>query len=232
MPLPAFPPQVPYQNHNDIVHTADHLRFEEGHPIFHPAGDGLLDLTPLASCHGHTSLLTHPLTDDSLTNRPLHQSPEASCPTPPNMSSFKVGGFRPIGQTRSAVRWVFPGDDDDRKDPEGRHTSPLLIPASHYRPPVPAPLIQNGQASFSSGDALHRSPYEPVPRSPYSTLGQHESTCYHDERRFLSHNRHEYPPPRDHDDARARRHDFSHVHGSEMTRPSRQGYFWQGLRGA
>ncbi len=260
MPPPALPPQVSYQNHNDITHTADYPRTEEGPPISHPSRDALIESPPHASRHGHTSPSTHPFTDDIQTNRPLHQSPESLHPPPPNMSTFKVGGFKPIGQASSAVRRFFPGDDDDREDPEKRHTSPLLIPGPHYRPPVPAPLIQNGQASFSSGEAFHRSHYDPAPRSPYSTSGrplgnspvppasypghdekfhershdyahhyehgpghhhgQHESTYYHDERHFLRHNGHEYPPPHDHDDARAHERDFSHAREPEMTRPN------------
>ncbi len=260
--LPALPPQVPYQNHNDLTHTADYPRSEEGPPISHPTRDALLEPAPYASRHGHTPPSTNPLTDDIQTNRPLHQSPESLRPPPPNMSSFKVAGFKPIGQTSSAVRQFFPGDDDDREDAEKRHPSPLLIPGPHYRPPVPAPLIQNGQAPFSSGEAFHRSHYDPASRSPYSTSGrplgnspvpsasysghdetfherppihdyahhygheqgrhhsQHESTYYHDERNFPRHNGHEYPPPHDSDDARARDRGFPHAREPEMTRPN------------
>jgi hypothetical protein len=88
------------------------------------------------------------------------------------MTTFKVGGLKPIGQASSAVRRFFPGYDDDREGVEKRRTSPLLIPGPHYRPPVPAPLIQNGQASFNSGEAFHRSHYDPAPRSSYSTSGR------------------------------------------------------------
>ncbi|KAI9508922.1 Pkinase-domain-containing protein [Russula earlei] len=88
-----------------------------------------------------------------------------------------MGGFKPIGQASSAVRKFFPGDDDEREDFEKRHTSPLLIPAPHYRPPAPASL-------------------------------------------FSRHNGHEYPPPRDQDDAGSRDRDFPHAHESELTRPN------------
>jgi len=261
MPPPALPPQVPYQNHNDIIHTVDYPR-AEGPPISNPTRDALLEPAPHVSHHGHTPPSAHPFTDDIQANRGLHQSPESLRPTPSNMSSFKIVGFKPIGQTSSAVRRFFPGDDDDREDAEKRHTPPLLIPGPHYRPPVPAPLIQNGQATFSSGEAFHRSHYDPAPRSPYSTSGrplgnspvlpasypghdekfherppihdyahhydheqgrhhgQHESAYYHDERHFSGHNGHEYPPPHDHEDVRARDRDFSHVREPEMTRPN------------
>lgn len=49
---------------------------------------------------------------------------------------------------------------------------------------------------------------------------QHESAYYHDERHFSRHNVHEYPPPHDHDDARARDHDLYHGRVPEMTRPN------------
>ena len=172
MPPPALPPQVSYQNHNDITHTGDYPCTEEGPPISYLTRDALLEPAPHVSRHEHTSPSTHPFTDDIHTNRPLHQSPESLRPTPPSMSSFKVGGFKPIGQASSAVRRFFPGDDDDREDTEKRHTSPLLIPGPHYRPPVPAPLVQNGQASFNSGETFHQPHYDPAPRSPYSTSGR------------------------------------------------------------
>jgi len=84
------------------------------------------------------------------------------------MPSFKVGGFKPIGQASSAVRRFFPGDEDEREDVEKRHPSPMLIPAPHYRPPAPAPLAHNGQASFTSDESFHRTHYDSAPRSPYS----------------------------------------------------------------
>lgn len=60
------------------------------------------------------------------------------------MGTFKVWGFKLIGQASSAVREFFPGDDDEREDTEKRQSPPMLVPASHYRPPVPPPLVQNG----------------------------------------------------------------------------------------
>ncbi len=86
------------------------------------------------------------------------------------MTSFKVGGFKPIGQASSAVRRFFPGDDDEREDAEKHHTS-LLIPGPHYRPPAPAPL-HNGQAPFGPGEPFHRTHYDSAPRSPYSISGR------------------------------------------------------------
>lgn len=220
MPPPALPFQVPYQNHIDIPQTADYPRSEEGPPISHPTRDGLLE-PPLGSRHGPISPSTHPLPDDIQTNRLLHQSPDASRPTPPNMSSFKVGGFKPIGQTSSAVRRFFPGDDDDREDPEKRHASPLLIPAPHYRPPAPAPLIQNGQAPLSSGEAFHRSHYEPVPRSPYTMSGQPlgnspvQPASYpgHDEKLREMPSIHNYAHHYDHEQGRHHgQHESTHYH--------------------
>ena len=219
MPPPTLPPQVPYQNHNDIMHPVDYPRSEEGPSISHPIQDGLLDAPPRVSHHGHTPPSTHPLTDDIQGNR--HQSPEALRPMPPNMPPFKVGGFKPIGQASSAVRRFFPGDEDDREDAEKRHTSPLLIPAPHYRPPVPAPLNQNGQVPFSSGEAFHRSHYEPVPRSPYSTSGQPLGNSPAQPAPFLGHDEkfrerpsiHEYAHHYDHEQGRHHgQHESIHYH--------------------
>ena len=205
------PPQVPYQNHNDSMHPVDYPRSEEGPSISHPIQDGLLDAPPRVSHHGHTPPSTHPLTDDIQAN--LHQSPEALRPMPPNMPPFKVGGFKPIGQASSAVRRFFPGDEDDREDAEKRHTSPLLIPAPHYRPPVPAPLNQNGQVPFSSGEAFHRSHYEPVPRSPYSASGQPLGNSPAQPAPFLGHDEKFRERPSIHDYAHHYDHEQGRHHG-------------------
>lgn len=233
MPPPALPLQVPYQNHNDMTHTVDYPHPDEGPSISHPTRDGLLDPAPHGSRHGHPSPLAPPLTDDIQANRPLHQSREPSRPMPPNMSPFKVGGFKPIGQASSAVRRFFPGDDDDREDAEKRHTPPLLVPGPHYRPPVPAPLDQNGQVPFSSGEAFHRSHYELVPRSPYSgqPLGNspvqpatfpghdeklrerssiHDYAQHYDHEQGRHHGQHE--PPHYHDERRFSRHNGHEYH--------------------
>ncbi|KAH9006845.1 Pkinase-domain-containing protein, partial [Lactarius hatsudake] len=103
--------------------------------------------------------------------------------------------FKPIGQASSAVRRFFPGDDDEREDIEKRQSPPMLVPASHYRPPVPPPL-----------QGRHRDQRGPA--------------YYHDEQHFSRHNGHEYPPPHDQDSARAPDHDFSHPHEPELTRPN------------
>lgn len=212
MPPPALPPQVSYQNHNDLTYAADYPRTEEGPPvsIYHPTRDALLEPAPHLSRHGHTSPSTHSFSDDTQTNRPLHQSPESLRPTSSNISSFKVVGFKPIGQASSAVRRFFPGDDDDREDAEKRHTSPLLIPGPHYRPPVPAPLSQNGQASFSTGEAYQRSHYDPVPRSPYSTSGRPQGNSPVPPASYPGHDEkfHERPPV----------HDYGHHYDREQGR--------------
>ena len=119
-----------------------------------------------------------------------------------------MGGFKPIGQTSSAVRKFFPGDDDEREDTEKRQSPPMLVPASHYRPPVPPPLVQNGQASFDSagpfGGSFHRSHYESAPHSPYSMSGRPlgKSPTHHDETAY------ERPPV----------HDYAHYYENEQGR--------------
>jgi CTD kinase subunit alpha len=125
------------------------------------------------------------------------------------MSSFKIGGFKPIGQASSAVRRFFPGDDDEREDVEKRQTSPLLIPASHYRPPVPAPLVQNGKAPFNSSESFHRSHYDPAPRSPYSIAGRPLSNSPVHPASYPGHDEKIYERPAMHDYAHYYEHDQS-----------------------
>ncbi|KAH9965955.1 kinase-like domain-containing protein [Russula dissimulans] len=166
------PPALPFQGHNDVALPADYPPPEAVSPISHPPRDDLLIPAPHVSRHGHTPPSTHPSADDVQPNRTPHHSHEASRSTPASTPTFKIGGFKPIGQASPAVRRFFPGDEDEREDVEKRHTSPQLIPASHYRPPVPAPLVQNGQPPFSSGEPYHRSHYDLAPRSPYPIAGR------------------------------------------------------------
>lgn len=178
----------------------------------HPPRDDLLVPAAHIPRHEHTSPSTHEPIDDIQPGRPSRQSPEASRPIPASMSPFKIGGFKPIGQTSSAVRRFFPGDDDEREDIEKRQASPLLIPASHYRPPVPAPLVQNGKAPFNSGESFHRSHYDPAPRSPYSIPGRPlgnspvHPVSYpgHDEKIYERPVMHEYARYYEHDQGRHR----------------------------
>jgi hypothetical protein len=259
MPPPVLP-QSPYHGRNDTAHTADYQPSQEV-PALSRSRDDLLVPAPHVSRHGHTSPSTNPPIDDIPHNRLPHQSPMTSRSNNASIPSFKIGGFKPIGQASSAVRRFFPGDDDERDDVEKRHSPPMLIPAPHYRPPAPAPLVHNGQAPFSSGEPFHRSHYDSAPRSPYLISGRqlgnspvhpasypghdeklydgtanheyahyygHEGrhhhnqreSYYHDEQHFSRHNGHEYPPPHDQDDARARDRDFSHTGEPELTRPN------------
>ena len=210
MPPPALPPQVPYQGHNDAAHTTEYQSSQETPALSHPhPRDDLLVPASHVSRHGHTPL-THPPIDDTQHNQPPHPSPVPSRSTPASMPSFKVGGFKPIEQASSAVRRFFPGDEDEREDVEKRHPSPILIPAPHYRPPAPAPLVHNGQASFTSNETFHRTHYDSAPRSPYAAssrpLGNSpvHPTSYPGQDEKPS----ERPPP----------HDYAHYYGHEQGR--------------
>ena len=140
MPPPTRPPQALQQNHNDPVYASDYPPSEHVSPITHPSRDDILVPAAHISRHEDTSSSAPPLTDDMQPHRPPRRSSEASRSTPAGMGTFKVGGFKPIGQASSAVRRFFPGDDDEREDTEKRQSPPMLVPASHYRPPVPPPL--------------------------------------------------------------------------------------------
>jgi hypothetical protein len=171
MPPPAPPLQGPYRGRNDTAHTVDYQPHQDVPALSHPRDD-LLVPAPHVSRHGHTSPSTNPPTDDIPHTQLAHQSPTTPLPTNTSMPSFKIGGFKPIGQASSAVRRFFPGEDDERDDIEKRRTPPLLIPGPHYRPPAPAPLDHNGQVPFSSGESFHRTHYDSAPRSPYPISGR------------------------------------------------------------
>ena len=215
MPPPALPLQGAFQGHNDVAYTADYPPTEEVPPKPHPSRDDLLVPTSHVSRHGHISPSTHPLIDDIQPNRTPYQSPEALRHPPVSVSSSKIGGFKPIGQASSAVRRFFPGDDDEREDAEKRHTSPLLVPAPHYRPPVPAPLVQNGQAPFSSGESFHRSQYDPAPRSPYSISGRPLGNSPIHSAPYPGHDEKIYERPAV--------HDYAHYYGHEQSRHDQRG---------
>ena len=206
MPPPALPPQVPYQGHNDAAHTEEYQSSQEIPTLSHPRDD-LLVPAPHVSRHGHTPT-THPPIDDIQHNRPPHQSPVPSRLTPASMPPFKVGGFKPIGQASSAVRKFFPGDEDEREDAEKRHPSPMLIPAPHYRPPAPAPLVHNGQVPFTPSESFQRAHYDPAPRSPYSVSSRPSGNSpVHPT---------SYPGPDDKMRERHPSHDYTHYYGHEQ----------------
>ena len=206
MPPPALPPQVPYQGHNDAAHTEEYQSSQEIPTLSHPRDD-LLVPAPHVSRHGHTPP-THPPIDDIQHNRPPHQSPVPSRLTPASMPPFKVGGFKPIGQASSAVRKFFPDDEDEREDAEKRHPSPMLIPAPHYRPPAPAPLVHNGQVPFTPSESFQRAHYDPAPRSPYSVSSRPSGNSpVHPT---------SYPGPDDKMRERHPPHDYTHYYGHEQ----------------
>lgn len=84
----------------------------------------------------------------------------------------KNAGFKPIGQTSSAVKRFFPDEDDDDEVPQRVHT----------KPPSQSALTVDRPSSYQHGDDPHRSREDRQPR----TRGQRDSPEYdrHSNRRY------------------------------------------------